>query len=275
MENLTYIEKQQLEELFEMGGGYVLDFSNRTFQEFFFDSLKIDIYASEYQYESSSKANLLRGFWMNQSNYSVGKVINDLLDYYRVTYAEHLISNKTLYEECSRIAERLLSISPVENIDAIQANSNNKDFVVLSSEIRELIEKNKPEVGLDRLHTFMVKYVRNLCDKHAIEYTIEIALHSLFGAYVKKIDKNGMIASEMTRRILKSSISLLDAFNKVRNQQSFAHDNPILNYQESLLIFNSISNLIRFLNELEKKQFIGKTLEEDFASIVNVDNLPF
>jgi len=41
----------------------------------------------------------------------------------------------------------------------------------------------------------------------------------------------------MTERILKSSISILDAFNDVRNNKSLAHDNPVLNRNESLLIF--------------------------------------
>lgn len=44
----------------------------------------------------------------------------------------------------------------------------------------------------------------------------------------------------MTECILKSSISTLEAFNRVRNEQSFAHDNSILNYDESLLIFNHV-----------------------------------
>jgi len=34
MSDLTSVEKLKLEKIFEMGGGYVLDFSNRTFQEF-------------------------------------------------------------------------------------------------------------------------------------------------------------------------------------------------------------------------------------------------
>src|ERR1051325_8418637 len=63
------------------------------------------------------------------------------------------------------------------------------------------------------------------------------ALHSLFGEYVKRLKEHGHLESEMTARILKSSISTLEAFNDVRNNQSLAHDNPILNYDEALLIF--------------------------------------
>ena len=34
---------QFVEALFEMGGGYVLDFTNRTFSEFFHDEVGVDI----------------------------------------------------------------------------------------------------------------------------------------------------------------------------------------------------------------------------------------
>ena len=55
----------------------------------------------------------------------------------------------------------------------------------------------------------------------------------------------------MTDRILRTSISVLEAFNDVRNNKSLAHDNPILNYEESLLIFNHVAASIRFIKKLE------------------------
>ena len=48
MSDLSKIEKLKLEKAFDMGGGYVLDFSNRTFEEFILDSVKIDIYTERY-----------------------------------------------------------------------------------------------------------------------------------------------------------------------------------------------------------------------------------
>ena len=38
---LRSIDMRLIDELFEMGGGYVLDFSNRTFAEFFADELVV------------------------------------------------------------------------------------------------------------------------------------------------------------------------------------------------------------------------------------------
>ncbi|GAB2788337.1 hypothetical protein GCM10027040_13190 [Halomonas shantousis] len=43
MSDLTAIEKRQLERLLGMSSGYALDFSNRTFSEFFEEHTHIDI----------------------------------------------------------------------------------------------------------------------------------------------------------------------------------------------------------------------------------------
>ena len=45
--------------------------------------------------------------------------------------------------------------------------------------------------------------------------------------------------------------NLVESFNDVRNNKSLAHDNPILNYEESLLIFNHVAASIRFIKSLE------------------------
>jgi len=43
MSDLAFIEKTKLEKLFQMGGGYVLDFWNRTFADFVLESTGRDI----------------------------------------------------------------------------------------------------------------------------------------------------------------------------------------------------------------------------------------
>lgn len=56
------IDLRLIDDLFEMGGGYVLDFSNRTFAEFFADELGVDIDSPQYEAEGTSKAKRLRLF---------------------------------------------------------------------------------------------------------------------------------------------------------------------------------------------------------------------
>lgn len=270
MSSLTNLEKRKLERLFQMGGGYVLNFSNRTFEEFVLDSTGRAIYDPRYENGSGSKANRLRAFWSAEANPSVGKLTSDMLDY--AVVEEIVARDNPLMPDCRKIVERLTQEVPVAELDAITAVSDERDFEVVAKAIRETIETNQPEVGLDRLHTFVVKYVRSLCSKHGIAFTRDKALHSLFGEYVKRLREGGHIESEMTLRILKSSISVLEAFNDVRNNQSLAHDNPILNHDEGLLIFNHIAGSIRFLRSLEGR--LAKSRQPEPAADA-LDDIPF
>jgi hypothetical protein len=104
MSDLTYIEKSKFEQLLGMSGGYVLQFSNRSFSEFVRDSTGCDIYNSRYDYSSGSKANRLRAFWQKEDNRLVGKLMDDLLDF--------VGGDGPLYDECRRIVTRLLQGEP-------------------------------------------------------------------------------------------------------------------------------------------------------------------
>lgn len=178
-----------------------------------------------------------------------------------------------LIDECRKIAQRLLSDQPVAELDALAATTDERDFEVLAEHVREAIEKNQPEGALDRLHTFVMKFVRIACEPHGIETDRDKPLHSIFGEYVRALRDGGHLESAMTERILKSSISVLEAFNDVRNHKSLAHDNPILNYEESLLIFNHVAASIRFIKSLEAK-IKAKVTAKKAASIWD-DDVPF
>jgi hypothetical protein len=56
------LDMRLLDDLFGMGGGYVLDFSNKTFAEFFLDELGINIDDPRYEAEGTSKGKRLRFF---------------------------------------------------------------------------------------------------------------------------------------------------------------------------------------------------------------------
>jgi len=81
MSTLNTNEKQLLEKLFQMGGGYVLNFSDRTMSEYFENDVGIDIYDQKYNYGSGSKANRMRGFWQIADDALVGKSLEKLLEY--------------------------------------------------------------------------------------------------------------------------------------------------------------------------------------------------
>jgi len=81
MSSLTDIEKRYLEKLLGMQSGYVLDYSDATFGEFF-NRHKIDIHGSKYQNYGTSKAKKMRAFWEREPDALVGKILSEMLDSY-------------------------------------------------------------------------------------------------------------------------------------------------------------------------------------------------
>ena len=175
------------------------------------------------------------------------------------------------FAQCERTVARLQQDNPVQDLDALVALGNERDFEVVAKAVRDAIDRDELEAGLDRLHTFVIKYVRSLCEGRGIAVDRDKPLHSLFGEYVKHLKNAGNLQSEMTARILKTSISTLEAFNDVRNNQSLAHDNPILGYEEALLIFNHVASSIRFLRSVDTA---ARQREAAAAALVD-DDVPF
>lgn len=272
MAELNYKEKFAIEKLFDMPTGYVMDFSNRTFEEFIYDSVKVNIYSEKYFYDSGSKANRLRAFIKEEPNYKVGQLISALLDYWHIKamakeYGFEFEKNESIYKECLKVASRLKEETVVEEIDTIKEVEDDRDFSLLAKSIKESIDKDEPEVALDRLHTYLMKFVRQLCDKHQIELKKEESLNAIYGKYIKFLVSNNLLESKMSENILRYSINILESFNDIRNNKSLAHDNKILNYEESILIFNNVTNSLKFIESIEQK--IEKNNEPDLVDWEN------
>jgi len=272
MAEISAFERRKLEKLLGMGDGYVLDFKDRTYAEFFLD-FRVDIDSAQFRVGGDSKAKRMRTFWEIAPNHTVGKVLEGLIAY-GVKIDQLGDSNPMLVEDCRKIAQRLLSDQPVADIEALTAIADERDFEVVAEHVREAIEKNQPEGALDRLHTFVNKFIRVTCEPHGIMISRDKPLHSVFGEYVKALRGSGHLESAMTDRILKSSISVLEAFNEVRNNKSLAHDNPILNYDESLLIFNHVASSIRFIKSLEAR-IKAKSLAQKASESLFDETIPF
>ena len=75
MAKLDFIDKDTIKRLF-IQGGYVLDFSNRTWQEFVYEKLKFDVYL---KYGNLSKGRTLEAIVNNLIDIEVGKFILELL----------------------------------------------------------------------------------------------------------------------------------------------------------------------------------------------------
>jgi len=111
MANFKPTDKIKLETLFQMKWGYVLDLSNDSLQSFISDSVGVNIYEDIYSKYGDSKAKRLRCFWDIESDVRVGKLILDLLEYYKtialIKKNKDINYDEPLYLECLEIGNRL------------------------------------------------------------------------------------------------------------------------------------------------------------------------
>ncbi len=262
MANLSMREKANFEELFEMGGGYVIDFSNNSFARFVGDVINIDIYNGPGYTEYCSKANKLRQIWSDEPDNVVGTLLGELISYYEdyqlrrdalTDYQKHKI------EELRLVCERLLC-----NTASVQLPKKQEETLqTLLDDINNSLARNKPTLVLDRLHTFSTKLLRQICEDNGVsvinnkgEY---YPLHSLAGMLRKHYEKNSVFQSPFTTMAIQNSI---------RNNQSYAHDNPVLDTLEANFVIKTMANLIMFIDSVEtyrKKQLqTQKSAESDF-----------
>lgn len=103
-------DQRVIETYFNMGTGYVLNYSNRTFSEFF-EQFSIDIYDDRYAEFGDSKAKRLRSFFNQHDNSFISKILLEMIaehDIERETnpfsYTDH---NDDLRQRCINIANQL------------------------------------------------------------------------------------------------------------------------------------------------------------------------
>jgi hypothetical protein len=252
MADLSRLEKHKLEKLFDMASGYVLGHSNRTLSELVLDTVGLDIYDEKYARGSGSKAHRLRAFWDTEPNAIVGAVLDALLAERAFVRDGAPDPEGSLTAECQNIVARLRGRSSIEDAAVFKPITSGEAFEMLASEVNLAIQRHALREGLDRLHGFVVSYMRALCERHGAVVTRDTPLHSLVGLYAKAAREKGLIQSEMTDRIVRSSISVMEKFNDVRNDQSLAHPNTVLNFDEALLIYRHVAATIRFLGTLER-----------------------
>lgn len=102
MANLGNSDILKLEKLFDMSGGYVLDFNNDSFIQFVETCLSFDPYS---RYEGS-KAKILRQIWRSEPDVSVAKLNLELIERWRLN---KLLGEVELTPSEQQIADELES----------------------------------------------------------------------------------------------------------------------------------------------------------------------
>lgn len=144
-----------------------------------------------------------------------------------------------------------------DNFEIELPEQQGDSFEILSRDIHDALAKGEPVLVLDRLHTYSSKYLREMCNKHGISTDDgsgdNYPLHSLAGMLTKYYKANNVFQSEFMEQALKMSISSFEKYNKIRNEQSYAHDNNVLNNIEAAYVVKIITATLTLIHEIEKQ----------------------
>ena len=219
MAKLDFIEKDYFEQLFGMGSGYVLDFSNRTFQEFIYSVMQIDIYA---KYQNLSKAKILRSIIAEYDNVTVGKTLLELLRYMQ---ANNMITddNRETFKKCAEIGNRLIGKtkkvkSPSDNSPPPKPISSVIDYDKYLKELQALTDyQDTPQA---RGFAFE-RYLRDLFEANGLEPrgSFKLIGEQIDGSFILR-DEVYLLEAKWTNKLINKS-DLVIFNDKVASKSGF------------------------------------------------------
>jgi hypothetical protein len=116
------------------------------------------------------------------------------------------------------------------------------------NDARTLLETQGATSAVDRVHTVLHGYLKQVCNDAGFPYSKDATLNELM-----KILKDNHPAlssrDEHTEQILNSMANVLHHLNPIRNNASLAHANPeLLKTEEAVFVINTVNTLLSYLN---------------------------
>lgn len=246
-------QREQFDRIFQSGGGDVLDFSVRTMTEWFEETCGLQIFQPRFQVEGTSKGKTLRGFVAVAEPRLVARVLRALWAY-RCSMKSFIEKDPADEDRLAAWFEQFVaeldaaSSMPLE--DAIRNFSGDTTLAKLRASIAEDLIAEKPDVALDRVHTYCVKRLRNLLAARGQPHDVNTPLDALFGAYGRILKEKGAV-SEFALPTLRVQHKLFDSLNQARNKRSFAHDTELLDISEAQFVVDCTLASLAFIERIE------------------------
>lgn len=209
MANLNFNQKQIFEKLFDRGG-YVLNFSDRTFSEFFKD-YDIDIDSQKYYKNGSSKMKRLRAFWEIENDKIVGRALRGLLE---------------LAEQLEKIEERDYRLATQHINGLLGIKNTNKTTELTENEFLKL-EFSKIDLSSLELDLQFEEVINQRLDEieKSLKSEASLAVIFLCGSTLEGLLLH--IASKNTQKFNSSRSAPKDKEGKTKQLQNWILDSLI------------------------------------------------
>ena len=268
MSSLTAADMRFLVSALGMEAGYCLNFSDRTYAEFFADTLSLDIDAEEFHVEGGSKGKRMRFFLRSQPDDRVARLLSELWDY----RADRLRTGLTpddpagMETRYKGIVARLQRSTAPLSTDAIDRFAHDQTLDELIAAIQRDIDAGSASTALDRLHTYCMKKLAYLIRQYDPTAQPASTLNARLGQYLGPARRNAKTQHPISFKIMTSAVETFELFNSVRNDRSLAHDNTLIEAAEARFIFDAIGNVLRFIKATEGQAFDGHKRARPFPT---------
>lgn len=244
MAGMTSLEIRKLTERYiGSSDGYLETFNSHPTLSRFYVDCELDINPTDYP--GTNKQRFLKILEISSPE-TQAKIIRGILN--RFPLGSNELRTKQLHDELLILAQRLESGAGVPTPEPTITS----EFVERTlSEVEHLVQTKWPTSGVDRIHSALHGYLRNVCDKAQIQFTDKDRIKELF----KKIRANHKAFMTIGPRaqdivlITDSFCAVMDVLDPIRNRASFAHPTKgLLEVPEAMLVINSARTILHYLN---------------------------
>jgi hypothetical protein len=230
-----------------VNSGYLGDFSYSTHDEFYPFFCDLDICPSSIEGTTRTRfINILE----NSDASTQAKILKGVLKKYPLEYFPEEIRGikQRTFCKIEELINRLEGGLSVINEQLIVTNST-VERAILDTKV--LIENNGATSGVDRIHTALHGYLREVCKQGNIECSEEETLTQVFKKLKSKHPalQNGGARQNDIDHIINSFSNTLDKLNPIRNKASLSHPNEeLLEEDEAMFVVNSAQTVLNYLN---------------------------
>lgn len=240
--------------IFHSGGGYVLNFTDRTMAEWFDENFDLDIFQARFQIEGGSKGKTLRGFVEVAEPRLVARVLRKLWEYRCLLGDGYVETDPNQEKQLKAWLEQFaseLEEAPTLNFDeAFRDFSGDTSLQKLRASIENDLLAERHNVAVDRIHTYCVRRFRALLSSRGQDVNESASLDTLFSAYSRGVRDEGTV-SEFAFPLLSVQHKTFYILNQTRNRRSLAHGNELLDASEAKFIIDCVLASLSFIGRLE------------------------
>lgn len=274
MPKLKRSDIRKLNSIFQMEGGYCLDFSNRTMAEFFEDEMGIDIDQEQYSINGASKAKLMRSFIEIEDGPNVSTMLRKLITY-KTSMSE--FQEKDLGHEVEwviKLANSISTGSPLVASEALSKKAKTLNLDTVSRDLERALQSSKddPESALTSACSTLESVCRSLLVEMDLELPNSKDLKSLYkavreplGLTPNKSSFSDDIANDVLK-ILGGLATVVEGVGALRTHAGDAHGRERgykrVDSRIASLAVHASSSLSLFLIETWQRKFPDKELYE-------------